>query len=381
VKSRSFFCILELACIALMGVIYAAGQSVNNQSAKNQTAATKLTEQTYKNIQVLKGLPSDQLIPAMQFITASLGVECSFCHVENHFDQDDKKPKQTARKMMKMMAAINQDNFDQHRVVTCNTCHRGSRRPVPIPTISEQPQSPTAITSDSEQQPAVGLPSPDQLIQKYIQSSGGKSALQKLSTRIEKGTADFAGHEVSVEIFDRSPAQRAIIMHLPIGDNVTAIDGDAGWSAAPGHPVREMPGADIEGAKMDADLQFPVHLQQLFDGMRAEQPERIGDHETYQVLALKNGSPRARLYFDKQSGLLVRVIRYSDSPLGLNPTRIDYSDYRAVDGVQVPYRSTIARPGGQFTIQVVEVQHNAPIPEEKFRRPPESVLAHSTTGN
>src|SRR5215467_12668468 len=94
---------------------------------------TKLAEQVYKNIRVLKGIPANQIIPAMQFVTASLGVECGFCHVENHFEQDDKKPKQTARKMMQMMSAINGNNFDGHREVTCNSCHRGSRTPATIP--------------------------------------------------------------------------------------------------------------------------------------------------------------------------------------------------------------------------------------------------------
>ena len=60
----------------------------------------KTTDQAFKNIQILKGIPADQLIPTMQFISASLGVECEYCHVEGAFDKDDKKPKQTARKMM-----------------------------------------------------------------------------------------------------------------------------------------------------------------------------------------------------------------------------------------------------------------------------------------
>jgi hypothetical protein len=74
--------------------------------------AAKTTEQVYKNIQVLKRVPADQLIPSMQFVTASLGVHCDFCHVERAFEKDDKETKQTARKMMRMMFAINEDNFD-----------------------------------------------------------------------------------------------------------------------------------------------------------------------------------------------------------------------------------------------------------------------------
>src|SRR5713226_4737352 len=105
--------------------------------AKPATFKVKMAEEAYKNVQSLKGIPADQLIPSMQFITYSLGVECSFCHVEGAFEKDDKKPKQIARKMMQMMAAINRDNFDSKQVVTCNSCHRGAPHPVATPIIAE----------------------------------------------------------------------------------------------------------------------------------------------------------------------------------------------------------------------------------------------------
>jgi len=117
----------------LAGVVFAVGVAgLCAQSRKPSTGgrAPKTAEQVYKNIQVLKGVPADQLIPAMQFITASLGVQCDFCHLENAFEKDDKETKQTARKMIRMMFAINKDNFDDHREVTCYACHRGAHKPV-----------------------------------------------------------------------------------------------------------------------------------------------------------------------------------------------------------------------------------------------------------
>jgi hypothetical protein len=93
-------------------------------------------EQKYKNIQVLKGIPADQLIPSMQFMAASLGVECEFCHVHQDPGSDGKQPKLVARKMMTMMMQINTDNFKGERVVTCYSCHRGAARPVGTPILS-----------------------------------------------------------------------------------------------------------------------------------------------------------------------------------------------------------------------------------------------------
>ena len=128
---------LARTCVAGV-VLFSAAARLWSQSAQGSTgtAAPQTTEHVYKNIQVLKDVPADQLIPAMQFITASLGVQCDFCHQEKAFEKDDKETKQTARKMMRMMFAINKDNFDGHREVTCYACHRGETKPVITPLIS-----------------------------------------------------------------------------------------------------------------------------------------------------------------------------------------------------------------------------------------------------
>ncbi len=77
-----------------------------------------------------------------------------------------------------------------------------------------------------------------------------------------------------------------------------------------------------------------------------------------------------RLYFGRQSALLVRPVRYVDTPLGRNPTQIDYADYRGVGAIKVPFRWTLARPGARFTIQVDQIQQNVPIDDAKFTKPP-----------
>ena len=149
-------------------------------SAFDRSCAPKTTEQVYKNIQVLKGVPADQLIPAMQFITASLGVQCDFCHVENAFDKDDKETKQTARKMMRMMFAINKDNFDGHREVTCYACHRGAHKPVITPIITEDGgQFIGQEKMPGEEPNAASLPTVDQILGTYLQAVGGPEAAAK----------------------------------------------------------------------------------------------------------------------------------------------------------------------------------------------------------
>lgn len=356
-------------------------QSASPQLMKPESEP-KTTDQAYKNIQVLKDLPADQLIPAMQFVASSLGVECEFCHVESAFDKDEKKPKQTARKMMRMMFAINKDNFDGHREVTCYSCHRGARKPVGIPIIGdEEPKIEVAMDMTSEETNAAipdvaRLPAVDQILAKHVQALGGEDAIRKVSSRIEKGTITaFGGHQFPVEVFTKAPDKRVFVMHLPNGDSITAFDGHVGWIGAPGRPVREMSGGELEGAKLDADFFFPLRLKEMFTKLESEQAVKIGDHEVNVVSGFADNQPVLRLYFDTQSGLLLRSVRYAESPLGRNPTRIDYADYRKEGGVKIPFRWTVARPSGRFTIQLTEVEQDIPIDDGRFSKPGEPIAA------
>ncbi len=107
------------------------------QIASGQTAAPKTAEEVYKNIVQLKGTPADQLLPAMQFIAASLNVECSFCHVQGKMEADDKPEKKTAREMIAMMMAINKDSFNGRQEISCYSCHHGAEHPAGVPPVRE----------------------------------------------------------------------------------------------------------------------------------------------------------------------------------------------------------------------------------------------------
>jgi photosynthetic reaction center cytochrome c subunit len=359
------FLTTAIACSLLLG----------NTSLKAQSGAmppvpspSKTAEHVFKNIQVLKDAPSDQLIPAMQFMTSSLGVQCDFCHMEGSFDKDDKKPKLIARKMMQMMIIINQENFDSHRQVTCFTCHRGSPKPLAIPIISAEATPPFPAGLDDDAKPN-NLPSVDQILDKYVQAVGGIQAIQKVKSRVEHGKVIFGPRQFRADIYFEDPDKTAVITHLPNGENVTASNGQEGWSSAPGRPLREMSSSDAASARLDGDLEFPADAKKIFKELRVEQEEKIGDHPAYVIVGAREGQPPMRLYFDEQSSLLVRQVRYSESPLGLNPTQIDYSDYREQDGVKTPFRRATSQPRGGSAIQIEQMQQNVPIDDSVFAKP------------
>jgi photosynthetic reaction center cytochrome c subunit len=370
--------VLVAGCVLAGAVLIVGAQSPSQpaisgsanppQSAAAPTAP-KLAEDQFKNIQVLKGVPADQVIPAMQFIANSLHVECEYCHVERAFEKDDKEEKKTARKMMQMVQGINKNYFDGHREVTCATCHNGKPNPMSVPPIADE-RTPPPLQA-AEHGPAAGAqgPTPESIIDKYVQALGGPSAIQKVNSMVEKGTINVGEETSAFEVFSQAPDKRISVVHRKDGDSVTAFNGKEGWMALGTRPPREMHGPELDAARLDADLHLATNLKTLFSRFRLGRPEKIADREMNVVIAAREGQPPLRLYFDKESGLLTRMVRYADSPLGRNPTQIDYADYRDLGGWKTPYRWTLARPNGRFTIQITEAQANVPIDPSRFTNP------------
>jgi photosynthetic reaction center cytochrome c subunit len=365
---------ISAACALALSTVLAIAAARVQSNAPQTPAHPKLAEEQFKNIQALKGVPADLVFPSMQFITASLGVECEYCHVRGEkgleFDKDDKKTKVTARKMMQMMFAINKESFEGKREVTCYSCHRGAADPVATPLVATEDAKPEPEPSKAPVTAKPVLPPADQLLDKYLSAIGGAAALQKVTSRVEKGKIDANGHQLPIEVFAKAPDKRISAMHLPNGDSITAFDGKQGWLSNAGHP-HMMSAAENDAARIDSDFYFASHVKTLFQKFTVVPGEKIDGHDTYLVFGRNEGQPPLRLYFDQQSGLLLRLVRYAETALGRMPTQIDYSDYRDADGIKIPYRWTLARPGNRFTIQIDDVKQNVPVDDAKFAAPPQ----------
>jgi photosynthetic reaction center cytochrome c subunit len=359
------------ALLILFMVVAGLPAAVNRARAQNAVPADsgKTAEQVFKNIQILKGIPAEQLQPTMQFIANSLGVECQFCHVQGAFDKDDKKSKLTARKMIEMQMAINKTHFDGDLRVTCNSCHHGAEEPTAIPIIADE--EPKRAEAARAEEPRPELPSADQIIDKYLQAVGGAAAVQKITSRVEKGTINFGGQQFPVEVLAKAPNKRISTVHTQNGDSITAFDGHAGWLGNPGpRPPRDMNAQEADAIGFDATFYLPVEMKTMFTQFFVRPAkDKVGGHEVYLMIGNKPGAPPLRFFFDKESGLLLRTVRYAETPLGRNPTQVDYADYRSEGGVKIPFQWTIARPLGRFTIQLSEVQQNVAIDDARFQKP------------
>ena len=212
-------------------------------------------------------------MPAMQFISSSLGVECTFCHVQGSMESDDKGPKSTAREMMAMTANINKEAFKGQRQVTCYSCHHGVRHPVAMPPVLEAdlPARPAAAPAP----PAAGAPqvTADQIIEKYITALGGADALMKVNTRVMTGVTIVNGGETPIEIFTKAPNKR---ISIASGSSYTAFDGSLSSMGSRGSS-----GARVIGLR----IRWRQHRRGIFAGPAHERnlpaiaPRPPGNHQ------------------------------------------------------------------------------------------------------
>ena len=346
-------------------------------SAQAAPAGVPLSDQVFKNIQILKGIPVDQFMDAMGMFSASLGYDCSSCHSQDiHYDRAafaTTTPLITrARQMINMMNGLNEANFGGRPRVTCFTCHRGSPNPEDVPSLALQyadlvddPNAMTLVRSRSV--------TPDQVFAKYMQALGGAQKVAALTSFTARGTYggfNTGGADIPIEINAKAPNQRMQIVRAPDAENVKTFDGRKAWVSEGWRPLplMELTGGNLEGARIEALTLFPVTIKDSFTGWQVG-TATIDDKPVQVLQGRSAGQPLpVNFYFD-ESGLLVRTLRWNRTLVGTVPTQTDFSDYRDVAGVKMPFKIVITWTDGQNTIALTQIQPNVPIDAGRFATP------------
>jgi len=358
------------------------------------TQPVERAEERFKNVQILKGISVEEFMETMGFFSASTNLNCTGCHGEESagsWDKyaDDPPLKKKARSMMLMVNAMNKTYFAGERKLTCYTCHRNAEIPKVTPTLAEQYASPPTEDPDEIAQQAPGAPSPDQVLDKYIQAVGDPQKLATLTSLVAKG--GYQGYDdidsSPVEIYAKSPGQLLEFNHGPNGDRIFVDDGRAAWMARPEGEapvsVVALTGSDLQGLHLEAQLFFPGHIKQLLTNLRVGfplsgtlsiLPDEVGAGIDDRQLTVMQGTTvgggiKVRLYFDPQSGLLVRMVRYTNLPFGFITTELDFSNYRDVNGIKFPFRITKTWVDGRSVVELNSVELNASIDAAKFTKP------------
>ena len=340
--------------------------------------------QFFKNVttSTLKELSVDDFLGAMGVITGDLGLDCSDCHPgagsnKADFVSDAIQKKKTARKMIEMVAAINKTNFSGVQMVTCYTCHHGKEIPVTSLALDKLYSSP-AFEDDDVVPPSVGGPTADQILDKYIQAIGGAQRLSTLTSFIATGASigygGFGG-DGEFTIYGKSPNQRTTQItfknHPDRGDSTWTFDGKTGWIKTPRglFSMYELVGGELDGARLEAQLAFPGQIKTLLRNWRTGLRRAIDNKDYLIVQGSGQRGLLATFYFDEESGLLRRLVRYTPSPVGRVPVQVDYLDYRDVGGIKFPFELQFSWMDGRYSAKLKEIRTNVAIDAAKFGKP------------
>lgn len=216
-------------------------------------------------------------------------------------------------------------------------------------------------------------PTVRQIIDKYVEAIGGEAAHRKLTSRVAKATFVIEGAQSltgRAVTYAKAPAKSLVVLELPgVGVGRDAFDGAVGWSQEPGGEPRTLSGAELAEAKVDGDFYKEIRLTELFPRLTLKGTEKVGGKTAYKVEGVSAEGYTETMYFDAESGLLLRTDSLEQTPEGGEVVEIHYDDYREVDGVRLPFAARHRSAEFSITFKVVEVRHNVPVEDALFARP------------
>lgn len=333
------------------------------------------------NVQVLKELPESQLFLVMNLVSDSLGVRCDHCHVQEKpdtmktpsnvggwvWDRDDKLPKRTAREMMRMVIALNNERFKDGPRITCYTCHRGSTQPERTPPLP--PAAGAAVTATSPR-----LPSADTLWTKYLSAVGATESAATGSGIVITGWDERPeGRYGKVEITLAGNDRYHLALTNADGVIRQGFSGGNGWVSTKAG-VQKVSDDDLDRLRRVAMRYRPIKDRPA--GLQVTGFERLSDGDVFVATAKLNPTVNVTLYFDTATGLLRRELTTTETMLLPLVEQTDYEDYRDVDGVQMPFRvrTSDGAPYDTATKTFLQIRRNVAV-EDAIFRPPEAAPA------
>ena len=375
IPKRSAFAIAVL----ILGIFLTVGISQKPVSAQGAAVGSDAKmEDVFKNIRAFKGQPAEGLNPTMVFFEAALGVGCPYCHDDDAAkrDLDTKNTKIVARRMIDMVTTINKSTFGGAQRVTCFTCHMGRPTPIGVPNVTGE-ELPVALGEDyplsRPSPPAVPAVGAAQVLDKYFASLGGAAAVQKTPSLTAVGTVTqlrtgrpFPGQQIEIS---SKPGLELTVTKAGQNDNLLAYGPTGGWAKAGTTAPRDLRKAELDAMMLEDTFNLPAQLKQLLLEPKMERPEVIDGAEVYVVTGHTKNLPKVNAYFEKENGMLARLVYYIDTFVGPYPTQIEYRDFRDVAGRKVPFSWVISQTRNREFTYAMQAVRAAAVEDAKFVRP------------
>lgn len=327
---------------------------------------TSLHAQQPKNVKILTGMSRPEVQRVMNSMRAGLGVHCHYCHVVGQDPSVDGTPqKARAREMMQMVVDVNKRLFAGRDVVTCHTCHNGSPHPKTTPPLPQP--LPRDLTAEAfaamEMKKSPVAPAATDVLQKYI-AAVGRIVPASEPRSITATRATPTGGPVAMKILE-SGDQVRVDLTLPDGSPITqVVNGNGGWIRDK-NGVHDMNAEELVNARMGRRA-FAPFTETAFPADATVTADTVGDHNVWVV-----NTADAQYSFDAESGLLLRRVAYSHSPIGRVPEQTEFDHYRPVNGAKVPFTTRVALvdPWLGGTREVTGIVMGKPIEAGEFEKP------------
>lgn len=363
------------AGMALAAPVRARQAAPPAKAAQAQAAtAPKPGQQPFKNLQVLQDFPREKVLDGMEYITFALGVQCEFCHNIQDFSKDDKQEKKTARQMMKMLLAINKDDFNDRPAVSCYTCHQGRPQPrtAPLPSDSENPEPPAgpALPRARPLRPPTGSPIPtvDAILAKYKKALGvAQPAPSSLVLEVDRSPNGDQHLTTAEQVYEKAPNKILVVSRGQQGPYSAGFDGTKSWMSTE-RGTRQL--SRMEALLLPrAGLLNPAAVLDAYTGKRLAAMVQLGKHQAWVVVGKAPDGNVDQFYFDTDSGLLLRRAIVYRTIFGELLYAIYYRDYRKENGLEIPFQTNWWEGGRGWTETVKSVQANAPVTDAQFEPP------------
>jgi photosynthetic reaction center cytochrome c subunit len=397
----------------LAAAVVVGAQGGGGQQPQAPPKPGQLAPDYFKNIKVLKNVPAEQLRTQMQYFAASLGVQCNFCHVQGQFDSDDNPRKDRARKMMAMVDRFN-ENAANDITVTCATCHHGHVPPERTPTLAvnmTQAEADAAAAAraargggpgggggqgggqgrgpgggapgagpggpgggqrgGAPQQPPKPTETVDDAVNKYVQAVGGQSALNAAKTRVAEGTQTTRDlQSAPIKVQEKVTGEYRIdVSGAPNPSYRVSTPSGAFGSGFGNNPApRDLEGVDAAQVARPTEFGLAANLKSKYSSLTVRRYENVDGKQALVVDGRRSDIIGESLYFDRESGLLVRRVIRTKTAYGDLVEQVDYSDFRDAGGIKTPFQVKHSTWSQVTTEKFTDVKVNAPVDDALFAK-------------
>jgi hypothetical protein len=221
---------------------------------------------------------------------------------------------------------------------------------------------------------AEGPPKGEEILDKYVEATGGKAAYEKCTNRVVHATIEVLGVGIKgkVTTYSAAPAKVYTETNLPgLGKFEEGTDGKVAWdlNATTGPRLKE--GSEKTNALRRADFYGELNWRKHFKKVVGVGEETVDGKPCYKVELTTPDDQIKTRYYDKATSLLVKSTGVEKTAMGEFKVEALMSDYRNVDGVKIPFKSRQKFLSNEMIVTMDKVEHNVKLPENRFDLPEE----------